>query len=88
MTELEHALWRCEVLACDTQRSKAKILESGKKALCVIVTRVHPDIEILRVPWIPMRGNGISADDQVADIMRVQQRDEFFEILSQHRTSK
>jgi hypothetical protein len=54
-----------------TERSESKITKRGEEPFGVLGVEPDPDIEVLGVARVPMKGNGISADYQVADFMLV-----------------
>jgi len=70
VSELHDDVGLGEVGRRESERAEAEVVESRDQPARVVGIEPDPDVQVLREPRMPVRGERIASDDQEADVTR------------------
>ncbi len=71
VAQLDDLVWLQKIGRLKTYRTEPEIVQCGQESLDVFWCAFDPHIEIFRVTRVPMKGDGITSDNQVTNLTGV-----------------
>ncbi len=71
-----------EVVFRQIQRPEAKLVQSGENLLGVFVDRPDEQVDVAGKAWGAVKGQGVTADDEVFNFVLVEQLEQLFEVVA------
>src|SRR5258708_29946568 len=79
-THLVETAFVGEIRRSEAGKRSAELAQSAKFPRRIVLTRLDPDIQIFRVAWLRVQHHGVSAYNQVLNVVGVEKTQQFFEV--------